>query len=201
VKVFWLQGGDITVRNNVVDLRGLGTDSKAPDALVALTPNMAGSQNGDRVQVLNNTVYSDATSTKSFLLCAGAVGGVGHLCRNNLVFLPGYRSAAAAADEHRWGAAQNVFATRTPFAAPLPAPGRVRLSDFRLARDGEGSRRGHAPDAEESASVLLDASHACRAAGSPPDAGAHQIDGYDCLGASAGRSTKPVADAPPAPGH
>ena len=125
-RAFWLQGGDITVRNNVLDLQGLDVRAaSSPDALAEHMPN--GSRgpglNDDRIDVLNNTVYYDDRSPNAFQFCKGGAVGAGHVCRNNLAWLPGQTGARRIDDGGAWSSANNLYAGANPFAAVVPQQG------------------------------------------------------------------------------
>jgi hypothetical protein len=170
-KAFWLQGGDITVRNNVLDLRGI-RDGEGTQAMAVQAPNMAGSVNDDNVHVLNNTVfYDDRISVDDFRFC-GSSTGAGHRCHNNLAYLPQHSGDEDAASGGSWQAANNVFAAASPFAAPIPPRGSVDAADFQLGpQAGQAIDEGMPLDGGGSA-VVTDFGVQCRPAGGDWDVGA-----------------------------
>jgi len=170
-KVFWLQGGDITVRNNVVDLRGI-KDGEGTQALVVQAPNMAGSTNDDNVHVLSNTVfYDDAISQDDFRIC-GSTAGSGHRCWNNLAYIPNHHADQDAAAGGSWQTADNVFATASPFVAPVPPRGSVDADDFRLGPQAQQAIDAGTPIEGGGSAVLTDYGVQCRPAGGGWDVGA-----------------------------
>jgi len=136
-RAFWLQGGDMTVRNNILDLQGLlATQTQARNRLVDHSANLASapSLNDDEIQVLNNTVYYDDASPNGFQICGGGTHGGGHLCRNNLIYLPNETGPRQESDDAAaWTAADNLFPKTLPFAAPVPGQGLTAPTHFRIA--------------------------------------------------------------------
>jgi hypothetical protein len=165
-KAFWLQGGDITVRNNVIDLQGIvdGTDTQT---LALHDPNLSGSNQDDRIHVLNNTVYyDDAISIDDFRFCGGSSIGTGHLCQNNLAWLPNHSGLRFVDDGPGWTSSSNVFATTNPFAAPIPQQGATDPANFQP--DPQGTVvDGGSGFTGSSTHVALDFGLRCRPADGP----------------------------------
>lgn len=161
---FWLQGGDITVRNNVFDLQGISTlATPARNRLVWHDPNLASAPqlDDDRVHVLNNTVYYDDPSPNGFQICGGGSFGAGHLCRNNLVYAPGETGIREVSDSAAWSPAANLFVSASPFAAPVPGQASTDILDFLLAPTAVARDTGWDPRSS-SVSVWGDLQSRCR---------------------------------------
>jgi PKD repeat protein len=175
-RAFWLQGGDITVRNNALDLQGLAVAAvSSPDALVEhmASATKAPALNDDRIHVLANTVYYDDASPNAFQLCRGGAAGTGHLCRNNLAWLPGQSGQRRIDDGGGWSSANNLYAGPNPFAAAVPQQGLSSLASFALDPRGPAADAGYDFVATDAA-VRLDAANRCRPAdGADADAIAH----------------------------
>ncbi len=137
--VFELQGGDFTVRNNVVDLRGvLATIPPAEIRLVLHEANVpsALALNDDRTHVLNNTLYFDETTERTVYTCS-SFAGTGHECRNNLAWLPN-QTGPRFADDGQFLASNNVFAAENPFVGPVPGQGQSSAEDFEPGAQASG---------------------------------------------------------------
>jgi len=129
--VFWLQGGDLTVRNNVVDLQGV--DPTNPNEQIRLVNHgsNAPSEPGlvdDRVHVLNNVIYFDEATQRTFRFCQSDAGS-GHECRNNLAWLPN-QTGPRFVDDGQYLSSNNVFAAENPFVGPIPDQGQTFAQDF-----------------------------------------------------------------------
>ena len=84
-----IQGGDVTVRNNIVDGQGLDlSGAGSTTRLVTHAQNMGAGLNADRIHVLNNTFYSNAAGPRNLGLCDSSNVGTGHECHGNLVYAP-----------------------------------------------------------------------------------------------------------------
>jgi PKD repeat protein len=207
--IAWFQSGDLTFRNNAVDLTHVGSPFAIHVAVAGSGPSDGGDAYFDNVHVLNNTIYHGGTSpAKSIVVCSRSAGG-GHVCRNNLVYAPAIGSKIAAAGE--WAASHNLrdgldyacdgpCAARTIFAAPSPA----RLVDFQLRARGaitsgtDPVDGGFSFAGETRVYVATDAFLACRGAAGPVDVGAHELGAHPC-GAGAprprGSPESPLRDA------
>jgi hypothetical protein len=133
-RAFWLQGGDVTIRDNIFDLQGIQLgDGYSTDRLVQAAPNApsAPGLNDDDVHVLNNVVYFDETIDRPFRICS-STGGSGHRCQNNLVHLPNHDGARRHGGPG-WLASNNVFASANLFVRPVPGQGASSPTDFQLA--------------------------------------------------------------------
>jgi hypothetical protein len=163
-RAFWLQGGAMTVRNNVFDLQGILSDpSPAIDRLVDHAPNVTSvpSLDDDDIRVLGNVVYYDEPSPNPFVICGGGAFGVRHLCQNNLVYLPRHTGAKHVDDGGAWSSRNNLFAASNPFVAAIPDQGLTVADDFQIAAGGAAADTGldlHASATE----VGLDYAERCR---------------------------------------
>jgi hypothetical protein len=189
-KAFWLQGGDITIRNNVLDLQGVSTTTTYQgEQLVDRSPNVAAGPNlnDDRIHVLNNTVYHDERTAAAFQFCKGGRIGTGHVCRNNLAWLPN-QTGARRIDDGGWSAANNLFAGPNPFVAMPPPQGAGSIASFQLAGSGLAVDGGYFYPAADPM-VRLDANNRCRPADGPDaDATAHwDVGAFEAGAASACR--------------
>jgi PKD repeat protein len=179
-KAFWLQGGDITVRNNVVDLQGIDTAAVyGSDGLIDHSANMASvpSLNDDRIQVLNNTVYYDDASRNNFTFCRGGAVGTAHVCRGNLAWLPNQTGQRLITDGGAWTSSQNLYAGTNPFVAAVPQQGQSTITSFRTSSSGPAADASYDFGTGEP-SLRLDAGNRCRPAdGGDADAIAHWDNG------------------------
>lgn len=186
---FWIQGGDVTIRDNIFDLQGIETgDSSNPDRLVEQAANLAGSPglDDDRIHVLNNAVYFDEAFDRPFRFCQSRAAGSGHQCRNNLIVAPNHGGDWSADDGH-FASSNNQFLASNPFVGPVPDQGQSRPSDFRLASDAPIVDAGY-DYASESDGTWTDFGRRCRPADGPDanaapdwDIGPWELDGSDCL--------------------
>jgi PKD repeat protein len=134
-RALWLQGGDMTVRDNIFDFQGIELgDGYNNDRLVQQTSNAPGSSglNDDDVHVFNNVVYFDETIDRPFKICSSSAG-TGHRCQNNLIHLPNHRGDKDDTEGPGWLASNNVFTTANPFVRSLPGQGSTSPTDFQLA--------------------------------------------------------------------
>lgn len=163
-RAFWLQGGAMTVRNNIFDLQGILSEaSPAVDRFVDHAPNLpsAPSLYDDDIHVLGNVIYYDEPSPNPFEICGGGAIGVGHLCQNNLVYLPRNTGSKRIDDGGAWNSRNNLFAASNPFEAAIPDQGLTIADDFRISASGVATDRGadlHALGAE----VGVDYAGRCR---------------------------------------
>ncbi len=169
---FWVQGGDITIRDNIFDLQGIeGGNTSNPERLAEQVANLAGSPglNDDRIHVLNNAVYYDEAINRPFRICQSRAAGSDHVCRNNLIHLPN-NGGQKTADDGNFLSSNNAFAAANPFVGPLPEQGLSQPSDFQLAGDAPEVDAGYAFGSEASG-TWTDFGRRCRPADGP-DAGA-----------------------------
>jgi hypothetical protein len=146
--VFWLQGGDLTVRNNVVDLQGVDPIIPAePIELVWHDSNVPSAPGlvDDRVHVLNNAVYFDEATQRTVRFCAGLAGS--HECRNNLAWLP--NQTGRFVDDGQYSSSNNVFADENPSSGPFP----LRATPPRRTSSRTPEPRGSSTSATTSATA------------------------------------------------
>jgi PKD repeat protein len=176
-RAFWLQGGDITVRDNIFDLQGIKLgDGYNNDRLVQQTSNAPSSSglNDDDVHVLNNVVYFDETVDRPFKICSSS-GGVGHRCQNNLVHLPNHSGDKNDTEGPGWLASNNVFTASNPFVRAVPAQGATSPTDFQLAPGAVVALDAGYDFGAEDTGVQVDFGAACR----PADGNADSIADID----------------------
>jgi hypothetical protein len=109
-----IRAGEVTVRNNTIDLSGLGSNGgNIRMCYVIDEPRGGGSY--DNVHCFNNTIYSGDQSNEGLILCEANVGA-GHRCYNNLVYTP---NLTGSFDESSgsWQVGGNLRASASPFAA------------------------------------------------------------------------------------
>ena len=173
-RVFWLQGGDLTVRNNVVDLQGI--DPSLPDEqirLVAHDPNMLSAPGlvDDRVHVLNNVIYFDEATQRTFRFCQ-SLAGSGHECRNNLAWLPN-QTGPRFVDDGNYSSSNNVFAAQNPFIGPVPGQGQTSAADFEPGSQASGIIDLGYDFGSGPSQVQLDFAGGCRPADGDQNGSAH----------------------------
>jgi PKD repeat protein len=186
---FWIQGGDITIRDNIFDLQGIESgDSPNSDRLLEQAENLAGSPglDDDRIHVLNNLVYFDEAFDRPFRICQSRAAGSGHQCRNNLVAVPNHDGDWSIDDGH-FLSSNNLFLASNPFIGPIPDQGLSRPGDFQLAGDAPVVDAGYAYGSE-AAGTWTDFGRRCRPADGPDadttpewDIGPWEFDAADCL--------------------
>lgn len=178
-RAFQVQGGDVTIRNNVLDLQGLDTAAVyGTDGLFDHQANMARvpGLNDDRIHVLNNTVYYDDASRNGFTFCRGGSVGAAHLCRGNLAWLPNQTGSRQITDGGSWTSSHNLYAGTNPFAAAIPQQGSTVLTSFRARPSGPAADASY--DYRDEPMLRLDAANRCRPAdGADADAIAHWDNG------------------------
>lgn len=186
---FWIQGGDVTIRDNLFDLQGIEAgDSSNADRFVEQAANLAGSPglDDDRIHVLNNAVYFDEAFDRPFRFCQSRAAGSGHQCRNNLLVAPNH-GGDWSADDGDFASSNNQFLTSNPFVAPVPDQGLSRPSDFQLASSAPLVDAGY-DYASEAAGTWTDFGRRCRPADGPDanaapdwDIGPWELGATDCL--------------------
>ena len=185
------QSGDVTVRNNVVDL----TSAQAPWVAFVEQSSAGSSDNGeqyrDNLHVYNNTFVLDQASGKNVRACYSAIGS-SHECKNNLIHAPGANVTLTSgsgwdgeANLYHGGASAQSY-LGYPFIGGSHPGAPSRKTDFRLASSGVTG--GTSP--RESGVLLdsdgLDASGACRAGAW--DVGAYELNAQVCPGAGTAAS-------------
>ncbi len=187
-----IQAGEVTVRNNTFDLRGLGsTGARLRMCNVATEPRGGGSYGN--VHCFNNTLYTGDPTNVGVILCAEQVGS-GHRCYNNLAYLPN-ASGSFAVTEGSWQAGANVRASASPFALGDQPGARfaTRGGEFALAQTGDSAvDRGLAIAETFANAVHRDWDANCRQ--DPIDVGAFEFGS-----SSVGCATSGSAVPPPPP--
>jgi PKD repeat protein len=178
-RAFWIQGGDVTVRDNVVDAQGIEAgNAPEQDRLVSQGFNMASGPAGlddDRIHVVNNVVYFDESVQRTFRICESLSAGSGHRCQNNLVHLPNHTGQKYPDDgTPGWQSSNNLIAGASPFGAPIPDQGLSSPTSFKLAAGAAGAvDAGYDFDVLD-AGTRLDFGARCRPAdGMDADGAAH----------------------------
>ena len=177
-RVLWLEGGDITIRDNIFDLQGIKLgDGQNTDRLVQQGPNVPSSSglNRDDVHVLNNVVYFDESINRPFRLCSSMSGGTGHRCQNNLVYVPNHRGSRQDTEGTGWLASNNVFTTTNPFVRAVPGQGASSPTDFQLNPAADIALDAGYDFGTEDTGVQLDFGTGCR----PADGNADSVADID----------------------
>jgi PKD repeat protein len=176
-RAFWLQGGDITIRDNIFDLQGIELgDGYMNDRFVQQAANASTSpMNDDDLHVLNNVVYFDETIDRPFKICSSSNGGTGHRCQNNLIHLPNHRGDHDDTEGPGWLASNNVFTAANPFVRPVPGQGSSSPSDFQLAPAAAVALDTGYDFGSEDTGVQVDFGTACR----PADGNADSVADID----------------------
>lgn len=174
-----IQGGDVTVRNNIRDAQGAPMDVDA--TLVLHQANAATDvTNDDRIVVIGNTEYIDG-DPPNVVQCSGGAVGSDHVCQLNLTYAPN-QSGGTFADDDGGG-----WATTTgndlrdtgdpdPFDNPIPASSDP--SDFVLDASSTAKDKGVTP--ASGTSLNVDFGQNCRPAGASRDAGAWEQGASAC---------------------
>jgi hypothetical protein len=181
--VFWLEGSDMTVRNNIVDMSGLPVAYGT--TLVEVSPQGPdlGATPADRSRhvVTHNTVVWDGPSHQ-VTLCANLSYGTSHLCANNLLYNPGGPKVVTSGGgwttqaNLRDGAGYSGY----PFVtAHAQADG---PEDFRLRSGVAPVNAGFDLTTLPSDDVAVDFFGQCRHGVGRPDVGAHELGGVACAG-------------------
>jgi hypothetical protein len=187
--VWWIQGGDQTFRNNVVDLSGAQVASAARVILEQYGPTSPGGGNRNRLHFVNNTVVA-TTALPEIVACGfAASGGTGHQCRNNLIYAP-LATRKTIAENGDWAETNNLasYTPAFPFRASLPAVGGRRLADFELAPSAAAVDAGVDLDGTAPAHVASDARQLCRPGGRAWDVGALERNAASCVSGCGGGS-------------
>jgi PKD repeat protein len=177
-----LQGGDITVRNNVLDYQGIVETSPGIDRLVFHAPAYAGTTSNDRIHVFHNTLYYDEPLSRGLRLCDGNTG-TGHQCKNNLAYAPNISGVREIDGGTGWSSANNlVNPSSSPFAGPVPQQEATQVGHFApAAANASVVDAGYAfsPSADRG-QFVYDAINGCRSAATAYDLGAHELQSVDC---------------------
>jgi hypothetical protein len=115
------QSGDITVRNNVVDMSASTWKTLRLAVASDRGPPDAGGHYRDHLHVHNNTLIVADASRRDVIGCASAIGS-GHECKNNLLYAPGARAVTVA--DGRFDVAGNL-------SSGPPGPARFTGYPFR----------------------------------------------------------------------
>jgi PKD repeat protein len=201
LRVFWLQGGDLTVRNNVVDLQGIDPTGPGEIQLVGQDANMASGPGllDDRVHVLNNVMYFDEPTARAFRFCNSLAAGSGHECRNNLAWLPN-QTGLQEADDGSFLSSNNVFGAENPFVGAVPGQGQTSAAHFVPSAQAtdvidSGYDFGNGPS-----QVPLDFAGECRPADGDQSGGAGwDVGAFEVAADTACRQTTPTTTTTTAP--
>jgi hypothetical protein len=196
--IYEIQGGGVTVRNNVYDLQ---QGFRGRQALVVTTgrPNAALSGNtptGD-VHVYNNTLYFNQADSGPFEITDVRNTGSGCprncFARNNLLVAPNFTGSLGSSPAFT-SSNNSLVRSPNPFVAAVPARGSTSLASFRLAGGGASpvdAGYHFSPTSDRDAWVWDDAYGGCRSIGSAAswDIGAHEFGAPLCIPTSGGPST------------
>jgi cysteine-rich repeat protein len=177
-------GGDLTIRNNVVDAQGIDfSQAGSRTRLVTHAPGLGTGRNEDRVHVLNNTLYSDDAGPRTVVLCDSMSVGTGHECLGNLAYVPANSGTDVIADGAGWSANRaNQFANATPFASTVPQQGATTPASFEPAATGPAKDSGDDFVASTSVANVRDFAKRCRPIARDLDAGAREQGAAACSG-------------------
>lgn len=201
--VFELQGGDFTVRNNIVDYQGAfaNSDSSFVVATGEPTEHTSGSTGSANFHIDNNTVYFTIPYTARYNF-ANTRGSLGSGCtggcysRNNLLVSPGFTGTLQ--DHPSFTRANNVATRNNPFVGAVPGQGSTTKSSFQLGANASGVADAAAtfvPTTTRDGWVFEDAFGNCRTTSTGPwDVGAHERGGVRCASTS---QPPPAALLPP----
>ncbi len=196
--IYEIQGGGMTIRNNVYDLQG-GFTGGLSFVQVTGSPTAArsGSTPTGNVHVYNNTLYfnQSISSPFSFTSLRGTGTGCTQNCfsRNNLLVAPSFTGAVG--NSSAFTASNNLLIrTPNPFATTVPARGSTRISNFRLGSGSAGAvDTGYSFSASSNRDVWVydDAFGGCRGTSSTGawDVGASEFGAALCEASSGGSSS------------
>jgi len=195
--VYELQGGGMTIRNNVFDLQSAFTGGFS---LVQVTGSptaaLSGSTPTGNVHVYNNTLYFNQALSNPFTFAG--IRGTGTGCpqncfsRNNLLVAPNFTGTVG--NSGSFTASNNLLVrTPNPFAATVPVRGSTRISSFMLGSGSAGpvdTGYSFSPSTNRDVWVHEDAFGGCRGAGGtgPWDVGASEFGAPRCNQSSGGSS-------------
>lgn len=204
--VFELQGGDFTIRNNIVDMQGAlaNTDASFVVATGEPTQHTSGSSVSNNFHVDNNTIYipNPYSSRFNFATTRGSLGSGcegGCFSRNNLLVSPSF--AGAIQDHPTFTRANNVGTGTNPFVATVPGRGSTTKNSFQLGSSAAGVADAGATFVATTTRdgwVFEDGFGNCRSPVSstgPWDVGAHERGGVLC--SSTSQPPPPSALLPP----
>jgi len=194
VFVWWIQGGDQTFRNNVVDVTGAPAEGALRILIEQRGPTSPGGANRNNLHFLNNTIFSNSAISDLIACGMTASNGTGHLCRNNLIYAPlaGTKTSSEDAD---WTASDNLRDGSEyagfPFATGYAGQGVSKLGDFQLSAASPAVDAGFSFAGPGPATVARDAFLGCRPAGAGWDVGADEYGALAC-GTEAAAPSAPV---------
>jgi PKD repeat protein len=187
IGMFEIQGGDITIRNNVVDYQNAMNNLNASFVVATGEPreHTSGSTVSNNIHVYNNTLYVPQQYTSRFdftsergNLGIGCEGGC--FARNNMIFGPNFTGQIG--NQSPFVGSNNVLVRSNPFATSIPAS--PSKNDFRLGGSGGTlANTGYtfSTSANRDGWVFDDAFGACRPAASNWDIGAHELGATACF--------------------
>lgn len=189
-KWFQIAGGDITIRNNVLDLRHFQNGTYM--VVDKITDAQAPGHNHDNIHVLNNTVYATG-DINTLRVCRSNVGS-GHTCRGNLVHSPGTSIELTSGAFSSGGNVTSASYSGSPFDGTIPSSSSVKLGDYALRAGSPAIDSGYDFVSSANQAVFMDAVGGCRELGSGMDAGAHERGAQTCVAGLGGGG--PIAPPP-----
>jgi hypothetical protein len=190
-----ITGGDVTVRNNVIDVQGIDNTGPGTDRLVMHNECTEPGFNENNLHVLHNTLYFDDATTRNFEICGvgPVVVGTGHQCKGNLVYVPNQTGSRIVTTGNAMTEG-NLFATANPFdpdgdgTPDVPPPQlSTTASDFRIGPGSAAVDAGPRWTGLTDHFVADDFFRGERPADAASDVGAHELGA-----AAAGRPLPPI---------
>lgn len=173
------EGGRITVRNNVLDLRGPMTSGSVL-GFFRQAANIGGCEScvNDTNVVQGNVLFHDQDYNQDVDFCASASGTTGHVCEGNLVYRP-LDATVGTVDVGNsggddwvigggWTQSGNYRTGTNPFATAIPAHDVTTIESFQLSASSAARNVLATPTKP----FLADAGGRFRPASSSYDAGA-----------------------------
>ncbi|OFX03782.1 MAG: hypothetical protein A3E78_01870 [Alphaproteobacteria bacterium RIFCSPHIGHO2_12_FULL_63_12] len=186
--IYEIQGGGVTIRNNVFDVQG-GFTGALPFVVALGEPlsKASGSTPTGDVHVYNNTIYFNDSIASTFTFASenssnGTGCPSGTTCRaaNNLLVAPNHSGSATTHADYV-AASNTKITTPNPFVASVPARGSTDTADFKLAAASAPIDAGYDfnAGADTNRWVYDDALWLCRTDGQW-DIGAHEYGASAC---------------------
>jgi hypothetical protein len=171
-------GNDITIRNNIFDLRGMALTSGTSLLSGRLEKSVFHGNQGN-IHVLNNTVFADQVSNGAWKMCSDHNEGENNRCDGNLAFVPNHTGTRTTATGN-YTAEANVWATayaHPPFEGTMPPIGESDSLDFLLTDNAMWVDAGPDYSRRTDMSVGLDHDSDMRPANATWDVGAQERAG------------------------